>query len=331
MTWYFLSNLIVFLVIPVLIDEQFSRLRRLYGYMPASNVNDILLFLSVVETGSFVTGGKVHGLSRSAAGKAVGRLEDGYGVRLLNRTTRSLSLTEEGRILFEHGTELRTALEATDASMTAEPGMPRGTLRITAPDAIGRRLLLPVVKQFLDQWPNVQIEMNFSDRIDNIVDDGFDLAIRIGVTTPPLGLIARTLLTDTPVLCALPSYLDTHTRPADAEQLSTHDLLQFTSRGIRQSWRLRETDGTWIRIQGQSRLRLESGEALRDAALAGMGIALLPKLLVGADIETGQLEQILPDIHCGEVPIVALYPHRRHLESRVRRFIDLLASTLRQA
>ena len=296
--------------------------------MSGSRVNDILLFLSVADTGSFVMGGKIHGLSRSAAGKAVGRLEDSYGVRLLNRTTRALSLTDEGRTLYEHGIALRSVVETTDAAMTSEQGTPRGTLRITAPDAIGRRLLLPVVQKFLDQWPHVRVEMNFSDRVDNVVDDGFDLAVRIGVTTPPHGLIARTLTTDMPILCATTGYLDVHDRPNRAEQLSTHNLLQFASRRVRQGWRFRETDGTWVRVQGQSRLRLESGEALRDAALAGMGIALLPKLLVGRDIDAGRLEQILPDVYCGDVPIVALYPHRRHLETRVRLFIDLLVSTL---
>ena len=297
--------------------------------MSGTKVNDILLFLSVVDTGSFVTGGKVVGLSRSAAGKAIARLEDTYGKRLLNRTTRSLSLTQEGRVLYEQGLSLREVIEATDIKMAGEPGTPHGILRITAPDAIGRRLLLPVVDKFLEQWPDVQVEINFSDRIDNIIDEGFDLAIRVGVSTPPYGLIARTLFTDTPILCAAPTYFETRERPASAEHLSTHDLLQFTSRGVRQGWKLQDPDGTWIRAQGRSRLRLESGEGLRDAALAGMGIALLPRLMVSADIKAGRLEQVLTSVNCGDVPIVALYPHRRHLESRVRKFIDLLADSLR--
>ncbi|MGB3243947.1 MAG: substrate binding domain-containing protein, partial [Sulfitobacter sp.] len=194
-----------------------------------------------------------------------------------------------------------------------DPGKPRGILRITAPDAIGRRLLIPVTDAFLRQWPDVQVEMNFSDRIDNIIDDGFDLAIRLGVSTPPHGLIARTLRTDTLMLCAAPTYFEAKPRPQTAEQLGMHDLLHFTSRGVRQNWKLQEPDGTWVRAQGRSRLRLESGEGLRDAALAGMGIALLPRQMIEADIESGELEQVLTRVNCGEIPIVALYPHRRHL------------------
>lgn len=170
----------------------------------------------------------------------------------MNRTTRSLSLTQEGRLLYEHGLSLRETIEATDAKMAGEPGTPHGILRITAPDAIGRRLLLPVINESLKQWPNVQIEVNFSDRIDNIIDEGFDLAIRVGVSTPPHGLIARTLLTDTPVLCAAPAYFTGRSRPVSVEQLSTHDLLQFTSRGVRQGWKLQDPDGTWMRAQGSA-------------------------------------------------------------------------------
>jgi len=296
--------------------------------MAGSKINDILLFIMVVDTGSFAGGGKTLGLSRSAAGKAVARLEDHYGARLLNRTTRSLSLTEEGRALYERGLTLRTALEATDEAMSGKPGVPQGTLRITAPDAIGRRLLLPVVPAFLKQWPRVQIEISFSDRIDNLVDEGFDLAIRVGLTSPPDGLIARTLLTDEPVLCAAPAFFQGRSRPQRVEQLDLYDTLEFASRGERQGWRLQEADGTWVRVQGRARLRLESGEALRDAALAGMGIAILPRLMIEADLAEGRLERVLPGISIAHVPIVALYPHRRLLEPRVRRFIDHLVESL---
>lgn len=292
--------------------------------MIGSKVNDILVFLSVVDSGSFVTGGKAFGLSRSTAGKAVARLEDSYGVRLLNRTTRALDLTEEGRNLYEHGQTIRAAIEAADVSVAGDPGVPRGTLRITAPDALGRRLLLPIVSRYLEQWPEVRVEISFSDRINNIVKEGFDLAVRIGVSSPDHGLIARTILVDEPLLCAVPSYFEGRTRPASVEQLGLHDLLQFSSSGERQGWRLQETDGTWVSAQGRTRLRLDSAEALRDAALAGMGIALLPQLLVGADISAGRLEHVLPQVNCGEVPIIVLYPHKRLLEPRVRRFIDML-------
>lgn len=298
--------------------------------MTASKVNDILLFLSVVDSGSFVSGGKAFGLSRSTAGKAVARLEDGYGTRLLNRTTRALDLTEEGRNLYEHGQAIRAAIEAADHSIAGDVGVPRGTLRITAPDGLGRRLLLPTVYRYLTLWPGTQIEMSVSDRVDNVVEKGFDLSIRIGVRPPDQGLIGRTLLKTEALLCASPSYFETRDRPLNAEQLSRHDLLQFASGGSRQGWLLQEEDGTWVRAQGRVRLRLDSGEALREATLAGLGIALLTRIMVNADLTEGRLEHVLPQVRFGTVPVIALYPHKRLLEPRVRHFLDMLNDDLRK-
>ena len=297
--------------------------------MIGSKVNDILLFLSVVETGSFVAAGKMFGLSRSTAGKAIARLEDGYGARLLNRSTRALDLTEEGKRLYEHGLAIRNAIAAADDSIARASGVPRGVLRIAAPDALGRRLLLPTVRRYLKTWPETQIEMSLSDRVDNIIEKGFDLAIRIGMSAPDQGFITRTLLRDEAVLCAAPAYFEERDRPLNIEQLTRHDLLHFASRSERQGWYLQEEDGSRVRAQGNVRLRLDSAEALRAMALDGLGIALLPQLLVGADIAKGRLEKVLPRLHHGQVPILALYPHKRLLEPRVRRFIDMLSEDLR--
>lgn len=299
--------------------------------MIGSKVNDILVFLSVVETGSFVAGGKAFGLSRSTAGKAIARLEDSYGARLLNRTTRALALTEEGRRLYEHGLSIRAAIEAAETGFGTDPGVPRGTLRITAPDAVGRRVLLPTVYRFLATWPQTQIEMSFSDRTDHLVEKGFDLSIRIGVRPPDQGFTMKTLLQAPVLLCAAPAYFATLERPRRIEQLSRHTLLQFASSGDRQGWHLQEEDGTWVRAPGRVRLRLDSAEALRCAVLAGQGIALLPRLLVQRDIDAGALEHVLPRANAGIVPLIALYPHKRLLEPRVRHFIDMLGEDLRKS
>lgn len=298
--------------------------------MIGSKVNDILVFLSVVETGSFVAGGKAFGLSRSTAGKAVARLEERYGARLLNRTTRALDLTEEGRSLYEHGQAIRTAIEAADESVTGDPTTPRGTLRIAAPDGIGRRLVLPTVYRYLEAWPQTQIEMSFSDRVDNLVQEGFDLSIRISVQPPEQGFVVRTLFRGRALLCAAPSYFETRDRPLKAEHLSRHDLLQFASGQERQVWTLQEEDGTAFRAQERVRLRCDSAEALRAASLAGRGIALLPQIMVEKDIAEGRMEHVLPQMKLDAVPLVALYPHRRLLDARVRRFIDMLSEDLRE-
>lgn len=296
--------------------------------MNGAEVNDILVFLAVVEGGSFVAGGRAFGLSRSAAGKAIARLEDRFAARLLNRTTRALDLTDAGRRLYEHGVAIRGAVEATEALSQSGTGTPRGIMRITLPDAFGRRVMLPLLRRYLDEWPDVQLEVSFSDRVTNLVEDGFDLAIRIDVSSPDRSLIARTVMTDEAVLSAAPAYLEARGTPTSTQSLNRHDLLFFASRNTRQTWRLLDTDGTWLRAQGKSRLRADSGAALRDAAVAGMGIALLPACLVEDDLGAGRLQRVLPKVDAGTVKVVALYPHKRLLDPKVRRFVDLIASSL---
>lgn len=292
--------------------------------MAGSRVNDILVFLSVVEKGSFSAGGLAFGLSRSTAGKAVSRLEESYGARLLNRTTRSIDLTDEGRQLYAHGVKIRDAIEATDDALRTTDGKPSGTLRITAPDAIGRRRVLPAVQLFLQRWPMMKVQLNLSDRIDNLVDGGFDLAIRLGVTQPDSSFISRTLWKENIVLCASPDYLDRNDRPGTLEEMTRHDLLRFSTAATSQGWLLPDENGQQQRVMGRVRLSLDSGEALLEAALAGGGIALLPQTLVQKGLDEGKLERLLPQIDCGTVPVVALYPHKRLLEPRVTRFLELL-------
>ncbi|MFY2822693.1 LysR family transcriptional regulator [Ruegeria sp. MALMAid1280] len=299
--------------------------------MADSKVNDILIFLAVADAGSFVAGGKRFGLTRSTAGKAVARLEERYGARLFNRTTRALSLTEEGQRLYQEGLAIRSAISNADAVMEGGDGTPTGTLRVAAPDAVGRRLLLPILRRFLAKWPDVRVDVSFSDMRQNLVEDGFDLAIRLGVTSPDRALISRVLTEDRPILVASPTYLEDHSAPTMIEHLSTHDLLQFSSDGQHQGWAFQDDLEFLNKAPGRVRIRFDSAEALREAAVSGMGIALLPTLLVKSDIESGELVRVLPKIDCGTIPIIALYPHRKFLEPRVRRFIDMLAGELQKS
>ncbi len=296
--------------------------------MDGANLGDMRIFVAVAEAGSFAAGGKAGGLSRSAAGKAVARLEARLGVRLLSRTTRRLSLTEEGRVYLDEVRQALQAVERAEASVARGAGRPRGVLRLTVPDAYGRRVLLPLVADYMAQWPEVQVEMSFGDRVSDLVGEGFDLAVRLGVTTPNAGLVMRRVASFAPLLCASPEYLATRGAPEAPGSLEGHDALHFASAGTRQAWRYRDAEGVWQPLAGKSRLRLDSAEALREAALAGRGVALLPDFLVSADIASGHLRQVLPALDLGTVPVVTLYPERRMLEPRVRRFIDLMAERL---
>ena len=298
--------------------------------MPRTNLNDILIFMAVVDAGSFVGGGQAMGLSRSAAGKAVIRLEDRLGARLLNRTTRSLSLTEEGRLFYERGLQILASVDEAEASVAGKSGAPRGVLRLTAPDAFGRLVVLPLLEKYLRAWPDLQAEVSFTDRLADIVEEGFDLAIRIGAIPAATDsrLVSRVIASDKARLCASPAYLAERGEPRDLDDLAAHDCLFFVSRNQRQGWRFRGEGGAWVKAQGRSRLRLDNGEAIRDAALAGLGIALLPDFLIAGDLTAGRLRQLLPDLETDDARIVALYPDKRLLEPRLRGFIDLMAEEL---
>ncbi|MBX5220031.1 LysR family transcriptional regulator [Rhizobium sp. NLR8a] len=293
--------------------------------MPRTNLNDILIFMAVVDAGSFIAGGQAMGLSRSAAGKAVTRLEERLGARLLNRTTRTLSLTDEGRLFYEHGLQILASVDEAEASIAGQSGTPRGVLRLAVPGLFGRLVVLPLLEKYLRTWPDMQVEVNFTDRPADNVEDGFDLAIGIGATPSAADsrLIARVISSDKARLCASPSYLSERGMPRDIGDLAAHDCLFFTSRGQRQGWRFR-SGGGWIKAQGRSRLRLDNGEAVRDACMAGLGIALLPHFVVAAELTAGRLRQVLSDLETDDTKIVALYPDKGMLEPRVRCFIDLL-------
>ncbi|WP_437634576.1 LysR family transcriptional regulator [Sorangium sp. So ce854] len=296
--------------------------------MLRANLNEILVFMAVVDEGSFIAGGQAMGLTRSAAGKAVNRLEDRLGVRLLNRTTRSLSLTDEGRVFYERGLQILAAVDDAEASVAGPSGTPRGLLRLTVPDAFGRLVVLPLLRKYLETWPEMKMEVSFTDRQADIIEEGFDLAVRIGEAPPDTRLVSRVVARYKALLCASPSYVAQRGEPLSIDELAGHDCLIFSSRNRRQSWRFLGDDGSWVKAQGRSRLRLDSGEALRDAAVAGLGIAFLPDFLVAADLAAGRLQQVLPDLDAGDVKIVAIYPTRRLLEPRVRRFIDLMVEEL---
>ncbi|MBB6123612.1 LysR family transcriptional regulator [Sphingobium subterraneum] len=289
--------------------------------MLRTKLNDILVFMAIADAGSFVSGGQAMGLTRSAAGKAISRLEERLGVRLLNRTTRKLSLTDEGRAFYDHGLRVLAAVEDAESSVAGNTGTPRGLLRITVPDAFGRLVILPLLKDYLEAWPHVQMEVSLTDRVVDIVEEGFDLAIRIGVTHSDSRLISRVIASYTVLMCASPAYLERRGEPRSVKDLADHECLLFSSKAQRQAWRLRTEDGTVVRVTGHNRLRLDSGEAIRDAAVAGLGIALLPEFLLESQIASSGLHAILTDI-TSTVDIVLLYPSKKFIEPRARTFMD---------
>ncbi|WP_425960907.1 LysR family transcriptional regulator [Rhizobium nepotum] len=297
--------------------------------MAGTNINDIAVFMAVADAGSFSAGARVSGLTRSAAGKAVSRLEDRLGVRLLNRTTRALSLTDEGRSFHAHGQRIIDAVDQAEASVSSSAGVPRGILRLSAPHAFGQRVIMPFIERFLAQWPETQIEASFTDRLVDVVGEGFDLVIRFGGTSVDSRLVSRVLARDRYLVVASAHYVDRYGKPSNLDELAKHPCLAFSSRGHRQQWRFTDAEGRWFSTPVRSRLRLDSGEALHNAISRNLGIGLMPSFLVAEDIHSGRFVHILPEIPTETVEISVLYPDRRLLDPRVRQFIDLLASGLR--
>lgn len=300
--------------------------------MRATNLGDIIAFVATADTGSFAAAARELGLSRSAAAKAVGRLEARLGTRLINRTTRSLGVTDEGWRFHEQCSAVLNDLRAAEDSAAGRDARPKGLLRITAPSAYGRLHVMPVVRRFLSEWPDVSIELILTDRFIDIIEEGFDLAIRVGPSSQlPPNLVARVIARYGTVFCAAPSYVADHGAPETLESLREHFCLPYVSSRPRlasqPSWRMLSADGTWTEIDGKIRFMASGGETVLEAALTGMGIAYLPMFLVDKHIAEGGLVRMLRDQPTGDIPVFALYPTKRHLPAKVRAFIDALVST----
>jgi DNA-binding transcriptional LysR family regulator len=286
------------------------------------NVNDIATFVAVVKAGSFTSAAQQLGITRSAVGKIMARLETRLQVRLLHRTPRSLGLTDDGSVFFARCTQILDDLEETETAMAARSATPTGALRISVPIALGHRQVRPVIESFLASWPAVTSDVSFTDRFVDLVDEGIDIAIRIGEPKPDSRLIARTVATQKLAVCASPAYLEERGVPTTPSDLVDHECLQFVSAGRPQPWSFAGNGQPVMETSG--RLRMDSAEALVAAAVGGVGIVNLPTYLLATDIRQGRLRPLLANFAIEGTPIRAIYPTRRHLTPKVRLFIDRL-------
>lgn len=291
--------------------------------MEPNRFGDIAAFEAAVKSGSFTAAADSLGLTRSAVGKSIARLEARLGVRLLNRTTRKLSLTDEGRVVHERWRQILEDLEEVDATMALRRGTPSGTLKLTAPLSFGQRHILPVLDAYLKQWPELRADLSFTDRFVDLVEDGFDLAVRIGAPTDDSQLLTRTVAWQQFVVCAAPDYLARRGTPHTPQDLAGHDAIVLIGAERRRAWHLQTPDGPFV-FAGPGRLNIDSSEAMRESALAGFGLVHLPSYIVGGDLRAGTLVEVLQAYRAAPDPIRVVYPSKRHLSPRVRAFIDLL-------
>ncbi|WP_292894667.1 LysR family transcriptional regulator [Nitratireductor sp.] len=288
------------------------------------HLGDVLAFVRVADSRSFTRAAERLGLSRSAVGKCVARLEENLATRLVHRTTRSVSLTEEGRLFYEHAMRILCEVDDAEAALAHRNQIPRGRLRLDLPIAIGRLHVLPVLQRFRARWPDLEADVSFSDNYRDLVAEGIDVAIRIGGPTDSR-LIRQVLAPHRYITCAAPAYLERNPAPRSPAELAHHDKIVFTHANGIVPWRYRVgMEDREVAVQGS--MRLNNTEAMRDAALAGLGLVQIGAFLVGEDIKCGRLVAVLEEFGREESPVCAVYPTRRNLSPKVRMFIETVRS-----
>jgi LysR family transcriptional activator of dmlA len=291
---------------------------------PAS-LRAMVVFVALVDAGSFSTAAERLGLTPSSVSKLVARLEESLGVRLVQRTTRTMQLTEAGQTYQERARRILDSIGILEGEIQSADPRPRGLLRVTAPSVLGHVRVLPIVFAFQRENPDLKVQLDLSDRIVDPIAEGMDVAIRM-TSVPPASFVARKLDDDIRVLCASPDYLERRGNPRLPGDLTTHDCILFTAEQPGATWQFRKSpkasDVTSLSVSG--RLTVGSILSLRDAALAGAGIADLPRYLVLDDLRKGRLVSVLPRFVVNERSVFALYARSRFTPRKVQLFVDAL-------
>ena len=284
----------------------------------------ISAFARVVEAGSFAGAAGRMGVSVSAVSRQVAELESHLNVRLLNRTTRRLSLTEAGQAFFDRSIQLLADLEEAEVAVTSASIVPRGTLRLTCSATFGGRHLAPAIAAFAARHPQMRFDVELSERFVDLVDEGFDLAVRIGA---PGGqnVVARRVGATRMLCCASPSYLERYGEPREPEDLAKHQCLSYEYLPARNVWTFRDPKGGERSVRIAGPVHSNNGRFLIGLAAEGIGISREPDFISAPELRAGRLKPILKQFESPPLPIYVVYPSRRHLSAKVRAFADFLA------
>ena len=280
-------------------------------------------FLAVVHAGSFVGAVERLGTSKALVSRHVQDLESSLGARLLHRTTRRLSLTDTGMDYAERCRQILADVNDANAAASAGSTETSGRLKINAPLTFGNLQLAPLWGEFLKLHPKVELDISLTDRIVNLVDEGFDMAVRIHAQ-PDSSLITRPLANDRMLLCASPRYLAAAAPVHKLSDLENHSVMAYSWWSGGDTWTLHDTQGKPQSVITRPRLHANSGDTCRAAALADQGVIFQPGFLVANDIRLGHLVQLLPELHGPDIAVCAVYPSRRHLPGKVRAMVDFL-------
>lgn len=283
----------------------------------------IRAFTQVVNAGGFAAAAREMAVSRSQVNKLVIALENELGVQLLHRSTRVVTPTETGLAFHERCLEILASLEEAERAVTQLQAEPRGRLRVNAPMSFGTMYLSPALTDFLVQYPALEMQLTLNDRFVDPIEEGFDVTVRIAKQQESASLIVHPLVSAQRVLCAAPSYLETHGTPTHPDQLRHYSCLHYGQLAVEDQWTLIGSDGErTISVTGV--LCSNNGEVLKDAAVRGLGITLLPTFIVEQELQQGMLQRVLPDYHPPELSISVIYPVNRHLSTKVRLLVDFL-------
>jgi DNA-binding transcriptional LysR family regulator len=295
----------------------------------AELLSGVDVFVATVEAGGFAAAGERLHLTRSAVAKAIARIEERLDVRLFHRTTRSLGLTEDGQTYYERCIRALEELRAGEAALESGRREAAGRLRVSAPVLFGRRCVAPVLAKVVAQHPKLELELSLSDRPVDLVEDGFDLAIRSGAIGDGAGLMTRRIGLERLTICGAPTYLAVHGRPERLDDLQRHTGIVYSRAGRIRTWEFPAGERkALVEATPTSRLRFDDAETIADAAEAGHGLAWLPNWLIQDRVRSGALIPLLSDVPSLEIVTHALWPQTPHLPLRVRLAIDALAAAL---
>lgn len=286
------------------------------------------MFVAVMEAGSFTGAAERLGTSSGQASKLVSRLEADLGVRLLNRTTRAVSPTQAGQAYFDRLRPLLEEFDTLDLSVSNASQTPRGRLRLTAPLTFGTLELAAALNEFASRYLDIELDVSLSDRVVNLVDEGFDLAVRVGRPSDS-SLIARKLCDVRIVVVGSPGYLERRGEPSVPQDLARHDCIIDTNFREPTRWPFKDADGAAVAVQVSGRIRYSNAEACLRAAEAGLGLACVPSFVAGDAVRSGKVRRLLQPFETEPYGVHALYPHSRHLAAKVRVLVDFLVERYR--
>ena len=289
-----------------------------------SGLGDVAVFVCVVQTGSFTAAAEKLNISKSVVSKYVTRLEDRLGAQLLTRTTRRLSLTEMGQVFFERSQQGLEAIGDAEEAVSVLQGEPRGTLKVNAPMSFGVMHIAPAIPEFKERYPNVSVDMSCDDRKVDVIEEGFDVSVRI---TGQLDgtLVARRIGPCRHALVASPAYVEQYGEPKTPKELVDHNVITYQFQQSPWEWEFKAANSPPITVPVTGDVQMNNSLAIREAVLAGVGITRTPTFVVGEDIKAGRLVTLLPQYELLEVSIYVMFPQRQYLAPKVRAFVDFMA------